>query len=319
MVARTERLTRPPAGAGTGYTTRHRGWGYGLAIVGVMLVVVTLIANIVAGNLLDSDPTAAAETLAWSFGITTLGFGTVKFAIGVILIGILVRLWLRVQAVKETLPLLKAAGDDSTPAIGGDVDTPFGRAITSRVAPGPLPVHEMARTMWAPMLAMGAMLVVAGAVLSIIWAATVAEGSPRTIAALGAWTQGLQFLGEGMLLSGIAFLLGSILASLREGGGQVQEALGLTVATLKMPATAKAFVGLLMLGLMVAVAQFILYLVASGADTPQSFAAWQAWLGPFRELGIGLILAGIVMALVTIGNVLGFQFDRIRQIIATGR
>jgi hypothetical protein len=43
------------------------------------------------------------------------------------------------------------------------------------------------------------------------------------------------------------------------------------------------------------------------------------WLGPAREAGLGIILSGIVLALVTIGNVLGFQFSRIKDIIASGR
>jgi hypothetical protein len=38
-----------------------------------------------------------------------------------------------------------------------------------------------------------------------------------------------------------------------------------------------------------------------------------------RELALGLILSGIVLALYTIGTVLGFQFDRLRQIVTTGR
>jgi hypothetical protein len=118
------------------------------------------------------------------------------------------------------------------------------------------------------------------------------------------------------LLAGISFLLGTILAALREGGGEVQASLGITVKTLRMPVTAKVFVALMALGVMVAMAQFVLYLVvAAGVDNP---AAWFAWLGPVRELGLGLILAGIVMALVTIGNVLSFQFHRIREIVLTG-
>ena len=76
------------------------------------------------------------------------------------------------------------------------------------------------------------------------------------------------------------------------------------------------FVGLMMMGMMAGVAQFILYLVAIGqANDPASFSAWLNWLGPFRELALGLILAGIVLALVTIGNVLAFQFNRISSII----
>jgi len=48
----------------------------------------------------------------------------------------------------------------------------------------------------------------------------------------------------GLLLAGISLLLGTILASIRTGGGEVQQSLGLTVKTLRMPSTAKACVGL---------------------------------------------------------------------------
>jgi hypothetical protein len=174
----------------------------------------------------------------------------------------------------------------------------------------------MARTMWFPMLAMGYMLVVVGFVLSLVWAGKVDDGTQQ---AAQAWTQGVQFLGEGLLLAGISFLLGSILAALRESGGRVQESLGLPVRTLKMPKTAKLFVGFMALGLMVSMVQLVLYAVAAAVGDPQSFAAWSAWLGPFREVGLGLLLAGVVLALVTIGNVLAFQFARVREIIATGK
>jgi hypothetical protein len=64
------------------------------------------------------------------------------------------------------------------------------------------------------------------------------------------------------------------------------------------------------------VAQFVLYLVvAAGGPGP---AVWFAWLGPLREAGLGILLSGVVLALVTIGNVLGFQFSRITEIITTG-
>lgn len=127
--------------------------------------------------------------------------------------------------------------------------------------------------------------------------------------------QGLQFLGEGMLLAGISFLLGSIPSALRNGGGEVQESVGVTVKTLKMPASAKAFIAVMMMGVMVSMAQFVLYIVATSVEEP---AAWFAWLGPLRELGLGLLLLGIVLALYTIGAVLAFQFNRMREIVTTG-
>ena len=110
-------------------------------------------------------------------------------------------------------------------------------------------------------------------------------------------------------------MLGTILASLRSGGGEVQESLGVTVKTLKMPASAKLFVLLMMMGMMLSIVQFVLYIVATGVDNP---GTWFTWLGPLRELSLGLLLSGIVLALYTIGTVLGFQFTRIRELVTEG-
>ncbi len=315
MTTRIASLTRPPSVTDYNARTRHREIGFGLATLGLVLAVVTLIANLSAAG--SSSAASAAETLAWSFGLTTTAFGTIKLGIGIILVGILVRLWLRVESVKTGLSSLKPSGDGQIHS--GSIKTAFGPATASAAVPKTLPIHKMARTMWAPMLAMGYMLLIGGLIASFVWSANV--GSATGLDAQ-AWTTGLQFLGEAFLLGGISFLLGSVLASLREGGGSVQQSLGVTVKTLKMPVTAKLFIGLMMLGVMLAIAQFVLYLVVAYGDggqrSLQSVQAWFAWLGPLRELSLGLILAGIVMALVTIGNVLGFQFDRIKQIITTG-
>ena len=315
MTARVATLTRPKSVSDYKATTRHREVGYGLAALGLMLAAVALIANIAAAN--SSDPANAAETLAWSFGVTTTAFGTIKLGIGIVLIGILIRLWVRVESVKVALTDLTPGGDGQVQS--GAIKTAFGPATASARVPKTLPIHKMARTMWAPMLAMGYMALIAGLITSFVWSANVGTSTGFDAQA---WTAGLQFLGEGFLLAGISFLLGSILASLREGGGAVQQALGITVKTLMMPTSAKIFVGLMMMGVMLAVAQFVLYLVVAYGDggerSLQSFQAWLAWLGPLREVSLGLLLAGIVMALVTIGNVLGFQFDRIKEIVKTG-
>ncbi len=293
----------------------YRRVGLALAVVGLVGTMVAFVADLVAAAGVN-QANSYQETLAWSFGLTILSFGTIKIAIAIVLMGIVVRLWFRVDAIKDALRSLHGHSDDPPPAVGS-VDTPYGRAEVTVSAPKLLPVHRMARRMWQPMLAMGAMALVAGFVLSLVWAAE--TPGTESFRQAGAWTQGLQFLGEGMLLSGIAFLLGTILTGLREGGGEVQSSLGLPVTTLKMPATAKAFVGFMMLGLTVSVLQFALYLVAAGnASDPASFSSWSDWLGPFRELGLGLILMGIVLALYTIGNVLAFQFDRVKSIIHTG-
>lgn len=310
MTTRFDALTRPKPGDDHRVQSKYRSVGFVLAFIGLMGAAVTLIANIAAAN----SATETGSTKAWSFGLTVLSFGTIKFAIALVLIGILIRLWFRVTSVKDASAALKPDAD--VPAPRGTVETDFGVCDETAHTPDPLPIHRMARTMWFPMLAMGVMLVPLGFVLSLVWAGKVDEGTQQ---AVQAWTQGVQFLGEGFLLAGISFLLGSILAGLREGGGEVQESLGLPVRTLKMPVTAKLFVGFMVLGLMVSMVQFVLYIVAAGVTNPQSFAAWSAWLGPFREVGLGLLLTGIVLSLVTIGNVLGFQFDRIREIVTTGK
>lgn len=285
--------------------SRPRTIGLVIAVIGLALTSVAFVANLVAVG----DETVRAVTLPWTFGLTTLGFGTVKLAIGVILWGILMKLWLRVDAIKEVLPKLVAVDSDAA-RIPSEVRTPYGKATVATTPPAELGIHRMAKAMWKPMLAMGIMAVAIGFVISLSWSQT------GGIVA-STWTQGLQFLGEGMLLAGISFLLGTILWAIRTGGGEVQQGLGVAVKTLRMPTTAKVFVGLMMLGLMVSVAQFVGYLIvaAGGVDT----AAWLAFLGPLREVGLGLILAGITMALVTIGNVLRFQFDRIIEIVKTGK
>lgn len=281
-----------------------RSAGIAAGVMGTALVGVALIANIAVAD----DVPAGADTLAWSFGLTTTGLVVLKTGIALTLIGILLRIKDRIAAVKASLPALAPASSQS-PANAADVDTQFGPATRTAGPLGPLPIHTMARKMWAPMVLMGPMLVVAGLVLSFIQAGT---DNTADFVDLGAWVQGLQFLGEGLMLAGISFLLGTILGELRRGGGEVQQALGVTVWTLKMPWSAKAFIGLMAAGLMAAMAQFVLYVVAANVDDPST---WFAVLGPLREVALGLLLSGIVLALFTIGTVLGFQFDRLRTLV----
>jgi hypothetical protein len=279
-----------------------------------MLVVATLIANIVAGNEGGAD---AARIGAWSFGVTTVGFGVLKTGIALTLVGILARLWSRVDSLKKTLPALKPS--TMAPAVAGkqEIDTSFGTAFVTNDEPKPLLIHRMAKALWLPMLAMGIMAVVAGGVVSLVQAGEVTS-DPRFATELSAWVQGLQFLGEGLVLSGISFLLGTILGSLRKGGGEVQTAAGVAVKTLRMPLTGKLFVGLMATGMMLAIGQFVAYVAVSSFSDQQAIASYFAWLGPVREAALGLLLSGIVLALATIARVLGFQFSRVREIVSVG-
>ncbi|MCH7583348.1 MAG: hypothetical protein IIC72_12045 [Acidobacteria bacterium] len=304
MTSTADSRLKPAADADYRAPSQHRSRGLVLAFIGLVVASIAFVGNLVAVGQTGTDQ---ASTLAWTFGVTTTGFAVIKTAIAVVLWGILMKLWLRADSIKVALPKLVGTPADDTTV--GEVDTPYGRMTVTEKAPGPLPIHKMAKRMFRPMLAMGLMLVMAGLVVSLVWA-----GSVPNVAA-SAWTQGLQFLGEAMLLSGIAFLLGTILWAIRTAGGDVQESLGVKVHTPRMPKTAKAFVGLMMVGLVAAVVQFVGYVVvATGSDPAAAFA----WLGPLREFALGLILAGIALALVAIGDVLAFQFHRIQQLIRTG-
>ncbi len=318
-MARTLAL-RPALGADYGAKSKFRTTGLLLAGIGLGLATVVLVAGLVSGNDL-TDPSKAglvARIGAWTFGLTPLAFATVKTAIAVILSGILVRIWFRVDAVKSALPDLVPANRASEPVKTGPTTTPFGKATVATNAPAPFFIHRVAKALWAPMLAMGAMAVAAGFVVSLVQTSKVVS-DPSLATKLFAWVQGLQFLGEGFLLSGISFLLGTILYALRTGGGEVQESLGAPVKALDMPTTAKLFVALMAVGMMVEMFQFVVYLVTTTFHNPTTIASYFAWLGPVREAGLGLLLSGIVLALATIARALGFQFWRIRELITTGR
>ncbi len=296
---------RPAKDADHTASSKWRSRGISLAILGLATTTIAFFGNLVAVGQSGADQ---ASTLAWTFGVTTTGFALTKTAIAVVLWGIILKLWLRADSIKYSLPkLVGTPGADSTPL--GVVDTPFGKVAVADEAPGPLPIHKMAKKLFRPMVVMGLMTVVIGLIVSFV-----AAGTAPNISAL-AWMQGLQFLGEGMLLSGIAFMLGTILWAIRTAGGEVQESLGVKVYTPKMPGLAKGFVALMMLGLMVSIAQFIGYVVVAGSSDPASAFAW---LGPFREFGLGLILAGITLSLVAIGKVLAFQFWRVQNLIKNG-
>lgn len=314
-----EVIHRPAVDADYGARSGFRRAGLEIGVVGLLLTTVAFAANIAAGQDLPGDVAGAQETLAWSFGLTTAGFGLLKLGIAVVLMGIVVRLWMRADGIKSALArLLPGDARTAEPAVG-PLSTDYGPAVVTEKAPRPLLVHRISRVMWAPLLAMGLMLVLAGLALSVVQSGNVLD-DPGLARDQGAWVQGLQFLGEGLLLSGISFLLGTILYGLRTGGAEVQESLGLRVKTLRMPATAKAFLVLMMLGFMAAIAQFVLYVVAAATvEHPTTFVAWSAWLGPARELMLGLLLSGIVLALVSIGTVLAFQFSRLQEIIRYAR
>jgi len=314
MTMAIDNLTQPASNADYTVDTGHRRLGLGIGFVGLLIAMIAAILVIAAGlEVADGgDATTIRQLLAVAFGLNTLALATLKIGISVVLVGILVRLWWRVESIKASLPSLKADGGGAN----APKSTPFGHVNVSNSEPAEMPLHKMAKTMWAPMLAIGYMLVIVGFVAAIVGAVNVGT-DPRTAIGASAWAQGLQFLGEALVLAGISFLLATILRGLRQGGGQVQEALGIPVLTLKMPPTAKGAIALMVSGVMLGIVQLIGYINVTTFDDAGRVGAWFAALGPLRELSLGLLLAGVVLFLATIGRVLAFQFWRIQGIVTT--
>lgn len=171
----------------------------------------------------------------------------------------------------------------------------------------------VARRMWRPMLAMGLMAVAAGVVTGIVQATL---DRPLHVAQVAAWNPGLLFLGVGLLLGAVTFLLATILGELRDGGTTVQKALGEHALILKRPLTGKLFPPVMMMGLMTLLAALAVgFLEAARLDTnPSSAADIATWVGPLRFAGVALLFTGVSLALVTIARSLRFQASRIRQI-----
>ena len=312
-------LLRPAAEADHRTESSHRKYGLALVVLGLMIAMVAFISSIIQAASDSSASTIAAQA-AWTFGIATAALGTIKTGIASILWGIVRRIWFRVESIKASLPDLMPEDRNAGEIVEGPVGTPYGAARITKAAPAPLPIHRMAVKLWAPMLVMGAMLVVLGLAFSFIEATAAGSADQSGFQTFRALAPGVEFFGEALLLAGISFLLGTILASLRQGGGEVQESVGAGVKTLLMPATAKLFIALMVMGMMVSMLQVVLYIYVATLDAEklQTINAWHAWLGPLREAGLGLLLSGIVLALVAIGTVLGFQFHRIRELITDG-
>lgn len=171
----------------------------------------------------------------------------------------------------------------------------------------------LARRMWLPMLGMGLMATAAGVVTGIVEATL---NQPLHVAQVAAWNPGLLFLGVGLLLGSVTFLLATILGELRDGGTSVQQALGEKALILKRPLSGKLFPPVMMMGLMTLLAALAVgFVEAARLDTnPSSAADIASWVGPLRFAGVALLFTGVSLALATIVRALRFQASRIRQI-----
>jgi hypothetical protein len=198
----------------------------------------------------------------------------------------------------------------------------FNVELSSR-ALGPNVPQRIGRLLWAPMLLMAAMAFPLGLAIAIARANLVANGGDTvTIAALGHLGPAAMFVGFAAVFAAISFAIARILGVLRQGGGEVQEAAGRRVQTLRMPATAWAFIGLMAMAMMVILAgvvgnAVVGFSIAGGnADALAQSESWAIWFEGVRRIGVALYLVAIALGLATIIEALRFQVVRLRELPA---
>jgi hypothetical protein len=179
------------------------------------------------------------------------------------------------------------------------------------------------RLLWAPMLGMALMTFPVGLALAIARANAIQQGSdPAVVAALGQFGPAVMFIGFATVFAAVSFAIARILGTLRQGGGAVQEAAGRTVQSLRMPATAKAFITLMMMAMMLLVGAVIVHfalgaaIIGGDAATLANAEAWSIGLEAIRRIGVVLYLVAIVLGLASIAQVLKFQAVRLRELPA---
>jgi len=161
------------------------------------------------------------------------------------------------------------------------VGTLPGERIEMRTA-GMTKMQVMARRMWLPVFAMGAMVLFAALAIGAVQssfasdlhevdkatreAATVSGSlldKQQFVETTNIWLPQFQLLGMGLLFGGITFLLATILGNLRLYGGLVQERSGRKVLALKPPWSAQLFPMVMMVGEMVLIGAFVVSIVVA--------------------------------------------------------
>ena len=219
-------------------------------------------------------------------------------------------------------------------------------------------MQSMASKMWTPFLGMGLMIVVASFIIGLVNSGVAADyftasKITREAAVTGSalatnkafiestkvWLPALKFLGLGMMLGGVTFLLATILGALRTGGGRVQEALGAEVRIIKPPMTAKAFPMLMMMGMMI----LLTALIISIATASLAYSYWdhsittqlnpalegsgllanlgtittiKLWLEPLKFVGMAFMFSGVGLALATIVRVLRWKSSHLLELLS---
>jgi hypothetical protein len=183
--------------------------------------------------------------------------------------------------------------------------------------------QKAGKALWAPMFAMSLVGFAVGIGLAIARSNMISNGDdPLQIAAYGQYIPAAMFFGFAMVFAAISFAIAKILGEFRVGGGSVQEAAHSAVKTLKMPGTAKAFLGGMMMAMMIILAAVVLHVLAgiaiAGGGVDAILAEqWTIWLEAARRFGTALYLFSITLGLTTIVKVIQFQSFRIREVAHT--
>ena len=184
--------------------------------------------------------------------------------------------------------------------------------------------QKAGRTLWAPMFVMALMAFPVGLGLAFYRANELATGGDvATVLALGQFVPAAMFTGFAAVFGAISFAIARILGAFRKGGGEIQQEVSNEVQTLKMPGTAKGFLGLMMMAMMLILIPVVIHIVLGfqilgGGEVLGDVEQWSIWLEGFRRLGTALYLFAIVLGLGTIIQVLRFQSIRIREVAGLG-
>ena len=194
---------------------------------------------------------------------------------------------------------------------------------TTEDVPKELLPHAAGRRLWLPMFLMAIIGFGVGVVLGFLRADAVNSGDVQTVAALGQFVPGFMFLGFASVFAAIAFAIARILGVFRAGGSGMQKMVGAEIRTLKMPATAKAFIGLMVVAMMTLIVTVVLHLIVGGAiaaDNTSALANAETWsivLEGARRFGVALYLFSIAFGLATIITVLRYQSLRVKELVAS--
>lgn len=198
----------------------------------------------------------------------------------------------------------------------------FNVELSARALTPNLP-QRIGRLLWAPMLLMAVMAFPIGLAVAVGRANLVATGGDAVmIAALGHLGPAAMFVGFAAVFAAISFAIARILGVLRQGGGEVQEAAGRPVQTLRMPTTAWAFIGLMAMAMMVILAGVVGNAVVGASiasGSTEAFAkseSWAIWFEGVRRIGVALYLVAIALGLATIVQAVRFQAIRLRELPA---